>query len=186
MLNLRVLAPAELTDELVAIMDDDPAVSSLAVVRGAALRPVGDLVFAEVAREAANDVIDRLRELGVHRSGSLQVEPVRTWMSQRGFEAEQLAPGSSADAVVWAEVTQRAYEDSELNWTYLSFMTLATLIAGIAIVLGLPDPGHRRDGAGSGVRCDRGARRRRWCAADQRLLRSRLGPCCSASPWRSP
>lgn len=135
MLNLRVLAPAELTDELVAIMDDDPAVSGLAVVRGAALRPVGDLVFAEVAREAANDVIDRLRALGVHRSGSLQVEPVRIWMSQRGFEAEQLAPGSSADAVVWAEVTQRAYEDSELNWTYLSFMTMATLIAAVAIVL---------------------------------------------------
>jgi hypothetical protein len=107
-LNLRVLAPAELTDELVAIMDDDPAVRGLAVVRGAALRPVGDLVFAEVAREAANDVIDRLRALGVHRLGSLQVEPVRIWMSQRGFEAEHLAPGSSADAVVWAEVTQRA------------------------------------------------------------------------------
>jgi uncharacterized hydrophobic protein (TIGR00271 family) len=32
-------------------------------------------------------------------------------------------------------VTQRAYEDSELNWTYGSFMTLATLIASIAIVL---------------------------------------------------
>ena len=37
--------------------------------------------------------------------------------------------------MVWAEVTQRAYEDSELNWTYASFMTLATLIAAIAIVL---------------------------------------------------
>ena len=96
MLNLRVLAPAELTDELVAIMDDDPAVSGLAVVRGAALRPVGDLVFAEVAREAANDVIDRLRALGVHRSGSLRAGPDLDVPA--GFEAEQLAPGSSADA----------------------------------------------------------------------------------------
>ena len=33
------------------------------------------------------------------------------------------------------EVTQRAYEDSELNWAYATFMTLATLIAVIAIVL---------------------------------------------------
>ncbi len=32
-------------------------------------------------------------------------------------------------------MTQRAYEDSELNWTYASFMTLATLTATIAIVL---------------------------------------------------
>ena len=36
---------------------------------------------------------------------------------------------------MWADVTQRAYEDSEFNWTFLTFMTLATLIAGIAIVL---------------------------------------------------
>ena len=37
--------------------------------------------------------------------------------------------------MVWTQVGNRAYEDSELNWTYLSFMVLATLIAGVAIVL---------------------------------------------------
>ena len=37
--------------------------------------------------------------------------------------------------MVWAEVAQRSYEETELNWTYLSFMTLATVIAAIAIVL---------------------------------------------------
>ena len=56
-------------------------------------------------------------------------------MSRRGFEAQELAPGSSADTVVWAEVTQHAYEDSEANWTFMSLISLATLIAGIAIVL---------------------------------------------------
>src|SRR4029079_11011114 len=55
--------------------------------------------------------------------------------SVKGLAAEKRTPGSSADAVVWAEVTQRAYEESELNWTYLSFMTLATLLAGIAIIV---------------------------------------------------
>jgi uncharacterized hydrophobic protein (TIGR00271 family) len=113
----------------------DPGVSSLAVVRDASLRPVGYLVIADVAREAANDVVGALRELGIHREGSLRIEPVSTWLSKDGYEAERRTPGSGADAVVWAEVTQRAYEDSELNWTYLSFMTLATLLASIAIVL---------------------------------------------------
>ena len=37
--------------------------------------------------------------------------------------------------MVWTQVGSRAYDDSELNWTYLSFMVLATLIAGVAIVL---------------------------------------------------
>lgn len=58
-----------------------------------------------------------------------------TWVSQRAFDAERIAPGSSADSVVWTDVTAQAYGNSELNWTYLSFMCLATLIAGIAIVL---------------------------------------------------
>jgi uncharacterized hydrophobic protein (TIGR00271 family) len=134
-ISLRISAPADQTDALVHVLMDDPAVSSLAVVRGASLRPPGDLVFADVAREAANDVIDRLRDLRVQDHGSIHIEPVQTWLSQAGFDAERKAPGSSADAVVWTDVVQRAYEESELNWTYLSFMTLATLIAGIAIVL---------------------------------------------------
>jgi uncharacterized hydrophobic protein (TIGR00271 family) len=135
MLHLRISAPSDLRDDVVRRLESDPAVSSLAVLRGASLRPVGDLIFADVAREAANDVIDQLRAIGVQREGTVHVEPVDSWLSQSGFEAEVRTPGSSADAVVWVEVVQRAYEESELNWTYLSFMTLATLIAGIAIVL---------------------------------------------------
>ena len=135
MLHLRILAPSKLTDDVVQILDEDPSVSGLAVIRGAAVRPTGDLVLADIAREAANDVIQRLRALGLHREGTIEIQPVCTWLSSRGFDAELRAPGSSADAVVWAEVAQRSYEESELNWTYLSFLTLATLIAGIAIVL---------------------------------------------------
>jgi uncharacterized hydrophobic protein (TIGR00271 family) len=135
MLNLRISSPRDQTDDVLRILRADAGVSSLAVVRDACLRPVGDLVIADVAREAANDVIDGLRELGIHRAGSVHIEPVTTWLSQDGYQAERKTPGSGADSVVWTEVTQRAYEDSELNWTYASFMTLATLIASIAIVL---------------------------------------------------
>ena len=135
MLHLRITTPSELTADVVRILESDPAVSSLVRVPSASIQPRGDLVLADIAREAANEVIDQLRALGVQRVGSMHVEPVRTWMSQAGFDAERRTPGSSADAVVWAEVTQRAYEESELNLTYLAFMTLATLIAGIAIVL---------------------------------------------------
>jgi uncharacterized hydrophobic protein (TIGR00271 family) len=135
MLHLRISVPTELTDDVLAVLSDDPAVSSLANLRGASLRPVGDVITADVAREAANDIVDRLRDLGVHHEGSMHLEPVRTWLSQRALDAQRLAPGSSADSVVWADVTQRSYEESELNWTYVSFMSLATLIAGIAIVL---------------------------------------------------
>ncbi|EHI43414.1 hypothetical protein OPAG_06691 [Rhodococcus opacus PD630] len=135
MLHLRILTPTTLTDDVVDILEHDPAVSGLARMKGASLRPPGDVILADVAREAANDVIDRLRGIGLHRLGSIEIEPVRTWLSRSGFEAELATPGSSADSVVWADVAQRSYDETELNWTYLSFMTLATVIAGIAIVV---------------------------------------------------
>jgi len=135
MLRMTVTIPSELTERVMQVLSDSSAVSTLAVLRGAAVRPVGDVVHADVAREGADLLIDRLHELGVHETGTLQVEPVTTWISRAGFEADEETPGSSADAVVWAQVAQRSYEDSELNWTFLSFMSLATLIAGVAIVL---------------------------------------------------
>jgi uncharacterized hydrophobic protein (TIGR00271 family) len=135
MLRLTVTTPSDLTERVTRVLSDSSAVSSLSVIKGAALRPVGDVVHADVSREGANPVIDQLRELGVHHTGTLQIEPVTTWVSRAGFEADEKTPGASADAVVWAQVAQRSYDDSELNWTYLSFMVLATLIAGIAIVL---------------------------------------------------
>lgn len=135
MLQLRLTSPSSLTDAVIQHLTSDPAVTALAVVPGAALKPTGDLITAELPREAANEIVDHLRELGVHHEGSIHLEPVRTWISRSGFDAERRTPGSSADAVVWADVTQKAYEESELNWTYLSFMTMAALIAAIAIVL---------------------------------------------------
>ena len=135
MLHLRVLAPADLTDDVVQVLEDDPCVSGLAVVRGAAIRPIGDLIIADLPREAANDIVDRLRATGVHHEGTIEIHRVDTWLSRDGFDAELKAPGSSSDAVVWAQVAQQSYEDSAINWTYLSFMSLATLIATIAIIL---------------------------------------------------
>ncbi len=135
MLKMRIAAPADITELVVDALAKDPAVSSLAVHHGVSVRPAGDVVVADVAREGVNEVIRQLKQLGAHREGSIHVEPIQTWLSQRGLAADHRTPGSSADAVVWADVTQRAYDESELNWTYLTFMTLATLIAGIAIVL---------------------------------------------------
>ncbi|MFE2956335.1 DUF389 domain-containing protein [Nocardia tengchongensis] len=134
MLHLRILSPAAMTDDILEVLESDDAVTGLVLVRGAARRPPGDLITAQIAREAANDLVSRLREMRVHQEGSIEIEQVGTWLSRSGFEAEVRTPGSSSDSVVWAQVAQRAYEETELNWTYLSFLTLAIVIASIAIV----------------------------------------------------
>jgi uncharacterized hydrophobic protein (TIGR00271 family) len=134
-IHLRISVPSDLADDVVAMLGADPAVSSLTRLVGASVKPPGDVVEADVAREATNDVVDRLLALDVQDLGSVTIERVGAWISQAGYEAKRLAPGSGADSVVWVDVAHRAYEESELNWTYATFMTLATLIAGIAIVL---------------------------------------------------
>lgn len=135
MLHLRVLSPSPMTAEVLECLVASTAVTGIAVTREAAIKPVGDLVVADVAREGANEIIDRLRELGVHHEGNIHIEPVRSWVSQAAFDAEKRTPGSGSDAVVWADVAQRSYEDTEINWTFISFMCMATLLAAIAIVL---------------------------------------------------
>jgi uncharacterized hydrophobic protein (TIGR00271 family) len=134
-LHLRIYAPNALTQRAAEVLSQSSAVSSLAVIPGVGLRPPGDLIMADIPREAANDVIDELRGLGLQDEGAIQITGVPTWISRHALQAEQDAPGAGSDTVVWAEVTQKAYEDSELTWSYASFMILATLIAGIGIVL---------------------------------------------------
>lgn len=135
MLRLEMAVPAHLVEAVEETLKDDPAIPHLTWVRGASVKPQGDLLILDIVREAANAVIARLEAIDVHHEGILQVRQVPAWISRDGFKAEQEAPGAPADAVVWLEVTSRAYDDSELNFTFLSFMTMATMLAAIAIVL---------------------------------------------------
>ncbi len=134
MLSLRVNAPAALCEQVRLCLTDDPTVSSLTIVPGGSVNPPGDLFIADIPRERANALVDALMALGVQEHGTIALSPVDTWVSAQGLAAEDAAPGPSQDAVVWAEVTERAYEDSSLTWTYASFMILATLLAAIAIL----------------------------------------------------
>ena len=134
MLTIRVAAPASLSPQVRQILEAEPTVSSLTVLTGASIRPAGDVYEADLPRESANDLIEELTALGVQREGTIQVTPVPTWISETGLEAEDVAPGASADAVVWADVVQRSYDETGLTWTYLSFMIMATLLAAIAIL----------------------------------------------------
>lgn len=134
-MHLRIYSPAHLTQEATRILATSSGVSSLAVMNGASVLPPGDLVMADIPREGANDVLNALRALGIPETGAIQIDHVPTWISRHALEAEQKASAADADTVVWAEVTQRAYNDSRLTWTFLVFMVLATLIASIGIVL---------------------------------------------------
>jgi uncharacterized hydrophobic protein (TIGR00271 family) len=104
------------------------------VLPGASRQPPGDLVLADVARESADGLVAALRDLGVDRDGGLSISTVDAAVSRAAQEAEDRAPGEGADAVVWEQVVRTTSGESRLSVAYLAFLTIATLLAAIAIV----------------------------------------------------
>jgi uncharacterized hydrophobic protein (TIGR00271 family) len=133
-ITVRVCAPATLSAQVREVLEANSAVSALAAYEGALISPPGDIFEADIPRETANELVNTLMDLGVQEEGSIQLLPVTTWVSRSELRAEGRVPGSGADAVVWTDVIERAYEESQLTWTYASFMVLATLLASIAIL----------------------------------------------------
>ncbi len=138
LLHLRVIVPAARADQVLATLHAEPGAASIAVVPGAARQPVGDLVLADVARECVPDLLARLEELGLDRSGAISLSAVDTAIGDAAERAERDAPGEGSDAVIWQQVVSRTGEDSTLTWTFLAFMTLACLLAAIGIATDSP------------------------------------------------
>ncbi|GBQ02171.1 hypothetical protein SSP531S_36280 [Streptomyces spongiicola] len=135
MLHLRLIVPPDRTERVVATIEKTVGTTHLVVFTGAARNPSGDLVLCDVAREAGDELIGGLRELGLDREGAISVESVDLSLSRRADEAERQAPGEPADAVLWEQLTDATHEESTLSVTYLAFLTLATMIAACGVVL---------------------------------------------------
>ncbi|TNM59628.1 DUF389 domain-containing protein [Streptomyces sp. NP160] len=134
MLHLRIIAPASLSPAVIAAVEDDATCSNIAVVPGAARRPAGDVILLDVAREGADAVLDRLRELGVPERGSIAIEDVDLSLSTAAETAERAAPGHASDALVWEDLTARTREESTLSVSYLTFFAVASVLAGLAVL----------------------------------------------------
>ncbi|WP_283138668.1 DUF389 domain-containing protein [Rhizohabitans arisaemae] len=138
MLHVRVISPGDRTEQVVRILTSDLGITNVIVLPGAAREPVGDVILCDVAREAANDLLEQLCALGLDVDGSIAVERVDVSLSEAAEEAKEEAPGDSEDAVVWEEFAQRTREESRLTWAFLVFLTLATQLAGIAVLTDSP------------------------------------------------
>ncbi|MFD5710552.1 DUF389 domain-containing protein [Streptomyces pharetrae] len=135
MLHLRLITPAGKTDAVVRLIENTVGTAHLVVVPGAARAPAGDVVMCDVAREAADELIEDLRAFDLDECGSISAENVDLTLSRRAEEAERAAPGEAADAVVWDQLEEATHEESTLSVTYLAFITLATMIAACGVVL---------------------------------------------------
>jgi uncharacterized hydrophobic protein (TIGR00271 family) len=137
-LHLRIIVPADRSAEVVDLLERDPGVTHVVVLPRAARQPAGDLILCDVVREAASEVLDTLRRMGLDRVGAITVDELDLSLSASAQRAADAAPGLGTDAVVWAEIEQKTGEETHLSATYLIFMTVATIIAGIGVLLDQP------------------------------------------------
>jgi uncharacterized hydrophobic protein (TIGR00271 family) len=137
-LHLRLVVPADRADAVLGDLTSSPAVTNVVHFRGAAVNPAGDVFLADVPREAASELLDRLRGHGIERHGSISADEVGLLLGDRARRAEEIAPGQGTDAVVWEEVEARTNEESALSVTYLAFMCVAMMIAAFGLLLDQP------------------------------------------------
>jgi uncharacterized hydrophobic protein (TIGR00271 family) len=138
MVHLRIVVPADCATKAAELLGASDTACNLIVLPGAARKPAGDVILCDVAREEASVLIADLKELGIHRDGSISLEQIDSQLSDAADQAERAARGAPSDAVVWEEVEARTSETTELGGNFLAFMVIACLIASVGIFLGSP------------------------------------------------
>lgn len=133
-LHLRVITPEGLRDPVLDVLRGEVGVANLLLYPGAALDPVGDEITADVARECANGLIRKLKELDVQHRGAITLQVLDTVLSTKAHRAEDDAEGDPADAVVWDELIGRTREEATLSVTFVLFLTLACLLTAIGVI----------------------------------------------------
>lgn len=138
MLHLRVICPERTTADVLQALHRHEGATHVVLLPGAALAPAGDVIEADVAREAADEIVAALCALEVDHTGGITLEQIDTALSDAADRAEQDAPGDAADAVVWQELVARTGEESRPNVTFQSFLTIACLLAAVGVITDSP------------------------------------------------
>jgi uncharacterized hydrophobic protein (TIGR00271 family) len=133
MIHLRIVVPNYQAEHALDLLKNTPSVCNLVYLERAAMRPEGDVILCDVAREDASVVVSDLRELDIDIEGSISMEEIDSQISAAAFRAEKAAPGAPSDAVVWEEVETRTSENVELSASFLAFMAVAMMIAAVGI-----------------------------------------------------
>lgn len=134
MLHLRLIVPPDRSDAVVRDLLRDPGVTNVVVLPGAGRRPEGDLVTCEATQEGASEVFERIRRRGLYKDGAVSVSEVVASPSRNARATDASIPGAPDDAIVWDQVLDRGYSSVRPSVTYFLYLTIAVVLAAIAVV----------------------------------------------------
>ena len=134
-IHLRIIAPAEQTDEVLDLLRVCSSTASIVAYRGAAVDPPGDVISCDVAEEDASYLVADLRAMRIHETGSIDLERLDASVSVRAHEAERVSRGASADAVLWENVGAKIADQGFVSWGLVALFALAGVIASVGILI---------------------------------------------------
>ena len=135
MIHLRVIAPDTHSDDAVALLVASASVANVTVVRGAAVDPMGDIITCDVAPEDASYIVGDLRRMGIAELGAIDIDAIDSSISESSSRAEAAASGSSADSVIWENVSARIDNEGLISVGMVVLFAFAGVIAAVAILI---------------------------------------------------
>jgi uncharacterized hydrophobic protein (TIGR00271 family) len=133
-IHLRVVSPPDVTPILVPVLGNEPAVMNLTVLPGAVRNPDGDAVHFDVLHGAANEVIGRLRDLGLEQRGSIVLENVDTAMSALADRVTARQGRFQQFTPIWPEIEARIALEGTFPPSWFALLVIAGLIGAIGIL----------------------------------------------------
>ncbi|MEO9323079.1 DUF389 domain-containing protein [Nocardioides sp. C4-1] len=132
--HFRLTVPADQSAAVQALLLGHDHVTNVTVQEGAVLKPPGDLLEADVARESSGLLMNELHDLGVHRTGGIVISTPTGTPFVLADELEVRAPGHPDDAVIWDAVEDTAEAGAVPTLSYHLFLVIAVALAAIAVV----------------------------------------------------
>jgi uncharacterized hydrophobic protein (TIGR00271 family) len=133
-IHLRVASPSDVTATLMPVLRAEPAVMNLTVLPGAVSNPDGDAVHFDVLHGAADEIIGRLRDLGLDQRGSIVLENVDTSISALADRAVARRGRFQQFAPVWAEIETRIGQEGTFPPSWFALLVIAGLIGVVGIL----------------------------------------------------
>src|SRR4051794_41477637 len=93
MMHLQLRVPEERVDEVVSLLVEDEAVTNVAVIPDAYIKPTGCLVVCDVARGGANAGVSRLGRLRIHPDGAIMMTGPEAGLSDSAPQGVGGGPG---------------------------------------------------------------------------------------------
>lgn len=135
MVRAQIILPPELSDQVIELLVGDECVTNVVRYPGAAQRPAGDVIVADIAREEASAVVRELERLGIPKVGAISLSETTVELSEGGRIAAIKARGVENDAVLWEEVEERTAASAEISGVFLGLLVVAVLIGALALLL---------------------------------------------------